>query len=44
VLDHFTEDSEGTFTVQIEDGKARGQSSLVLIGAGESLSAVGVVL
>uniref|UniRef100_A0A8C7LHA5 Myomesin 2 n=1 Tax=Oncorhynchus kisutch TaxID=8019 RepID=A0A8C7LHA5_ONCKI len=33
VLDHFTEDSEGTFTVQIEDGKARGQSSLVLIGA-----------
>ncbi|XP_010887247.2 myomesin-2 isoform X1 [Esox lucius] len=32
VLDHFTEDSEGTFTVQIEDGKARGQSSLVLIG------------
>ncbi|CDR00033.1 unnamed protein product [Oncorhynchus mykiss] len=33
VLDHFTEDSEGTFTVQIEDGKARGQSSLVLVGA-----------
>ncbi|XP_030626963.1 myomesin-2 [Chanos chanos] len=32
VLDHFTEDSEGTFTVQIQDGKAKAQSSLVLIG------------
>ncbi|XP_056617305.1 myomesin-2 [Triplophysa dalaica] len=32
VMDHFTEDSEGTFTVQIQDGKAKAQSTLVLIG------------
>ncbi|XP_056105406.1 myomesin-2 [Rhinichthys klamathensis goyatoka] len=32
VMDHFTEDSEGTFTVQIQDGRAKAQSSLVLIG------------
>ncbi|XP_062375018.1 myomesin-2 [Sardina pilchardus] len=32
ILDHFTEESEGTFTVQIQDGKAKAQSSLVLIG------------
>ncbi|XP_017320506.1 myomesin-2 [Ictalurus punctatus] len=32
VLDHFTEDNEGTFTVQIQDGTAKAQSSLVLIG------------
>ncbi|KAI5108533.1 myomesin-2, partial [Silurus meridionalis] len=32
VLDHFTQDNEGTFTVQIQDGKGKGQSSLVLIG------------
>lgn len=36
VMDHFTEDSEGTFTVQIQDGRAKAQSSLVLIGDGES--------
>ncbi|KAI2657515.1 Myomesin-2 [Labeo rohita] len=32
VMDHFTVDSEGTFTVQIQDGRAKAQSSLVLIG------------
>ncbi|XP_035256170.1 myomesin-2 [Anguilla anguilla] len=32
VQDHFTEDSEGTYTVQIQDGKGKNQSSLVLIG------------
>ncbi|TRY90326.1 hypothetical protein DNTS_018623, partial [Danionella cerebrum] len=32
VMDHFTEDSEGTFTVQIQDGRGKAQSSLVLIG------------
>ncbi|XP_072533709.1 myomesin-2 [Salminus brasiliensis] len=32
VLDHFTEDNEGTYAVQIQDGRAKAQSSLVLIG------------
>ncbi|XP_060780608.1 myomesin-2 [Neoarius graeffei] len=32
VLDHFTEDNEGTYAVQIQDGKGKAQSSLVLIG------------
>ncbi|KAL7890383.1 hypothetical protein AOLI_G00026410 [Acnodon oligacanthus] len=32
VLDHFTEESEGTYVVQIQDGRAKAQSSLVLIG------------
>ncbi|KAG9344369.1 hypothetical protein JZ751_011038 [Albula glossodonta] len=32
VQDHFTEESEGTYTVQIQDGKGKNQSSLVLIG------------
>uniref|UniRef100_W5K8Y1 Myomesin 2 n=1 Tax=Astyanax mexicanus TaxID=7994 RepID=W5K8Y1_ASTMX len=32
VLDHFTEDSEGTYAVQIQDGRGKAQSSLVLIG------------
>ncbi|XP_051507446.1 myomesin-2-like isoform X1 [Myxocyprinus asiaticus] len=32
VMDHFTEDSEGTFTVQIQDGRGKAQSTLVLIG------------
>ncbi len=36
VMDHFTDESEGTFTVQIQDGRAKAQSSLVLIGDGES--------
>ena len=34
VQDHFTEDSEGTYTVQIQDGKGKNQSTLVLIGDG----------
>ncbi|XP_066093913.1 myomesin-2 [Saccopteryx bilineata] len=32
VMDQFTTDNEGTYTVQIHDGKAKSQSSLVLIG------------
>ncbi|XP_023684878.1 myomesin-2 isoform X1 [Paramormyrops kingsleyae] len=32
VLDHFTAESEGTYAIQMQDGKAKGQSSLVLIG------------
>lgn len=44
VMDHFTEDSEGTFTVQIQDGKAKAQSTLVLIGDGESPSGSGLLL
>ncbi|KAL2083423.1 hypothetical protein ACEWY4_021196 [Coilia grayii] len=32
IWDHFTAESEGTFTVQIQDGRAKAQSSLVLIG------------
>uniref|UniRef100_A0A8C5A4C9 Myomesin 2 n=1 Tax=Gadus morhua TaxID=8049 RepID=A0A8C5A4C9_GADMO len=32
ILDHFTEDSEGTYTCQITDGGGKAQSSLVLIG------------
>ncbi|KAM5312546.1 myomesin-2 [Glossophaga mutica] len=32
VMDKFTIDDEGTYTVQIQDGKAKSQSSLVLIG------------
>uniref|UniRef100_A0A2K5LGG1 Myomesin 2 n=1 Tax=Cercocebus atys TaxID=9531 RepID=A0A2K5LGG1_CERAT len=32
VMDRFTIDNEGTYTVQIHDGKAKSQSSLVLIG------------
>lgn len=34
VMDRFTIENEGTYTVQIQDGKARTQSSLVLIGDG----------
>lgn len=34
VMDQFTIDNEGTYTVQIQDGKAKNQSSLVLIGDG----------
>ncbi|XP_071397105.1 myomesin-2 [Centroberyx affinis] len=33
IMDHFTEENEGTFTCQITDGGGKGQSSLVLIGA-----------
>ncbi|XP_010794773.1 myomesin-2 [Notothenia coriiceps] len=32
ILDHFTEEDEGTFTCQIADGGGKAQSSLVLIG------------
>jgi len=32
IMDHFTAESEGTFTCQITDGGGKGQSSLVLIG------------
>uniref|UniRef100_A0A8C1ZS40 Myomesin 2 n=1 Tax=Cyprinus carpio TaxID=7962 RepID=A0A8C1ZS40_CYPCA len=32
VMDHFTVESEGTFTVQIQDGRGKAQSSLVLMG------------
>ncbi|XP_057393254.1 myomesin-2 [Balaenoptera acutorostrata] len=32
VIDEFTIKNEGTYTVQIQDGKAKNQSSLVLIG------------
>ncbi|XP_025062126.1 myomesin-2 isoform X2 [Alligator sinensis] len=32
VMDRFTIENEGTYTVQIQDGKAKNQSSLVLIG------------
>ncbi|XP_043917836.1 myomesin-2 [Protopterus annectens] len=31
-MDRFTIENEGTYTVQIQDGKAKNQSSLVLIG------------
>ena len=34
VMDRFTIENEGTYTVQIHDGKAKSQSSLVLIGDG----------
>lgn len=34
VMDRFTIENEGTYTVQIQDGKAKNQSSLVLIGDG----------
>lgn len=37
IMDHFTEENEGTFTCQITDGGGKGQSSLVLIGDGKSL-------
>ncbi|TNN55141.1 Myomesin-2 [Liparis tanakae] len=32
IMDHVTEENEGTFTCQITDGGGKGQSSLVLIG------------
>lgn len=35
-VDNFTRASEGTYTVQIHDGKAKTQSSLVLVGDGEA--------
>lgn len=36
ILDHFTEENEGTYTCQITDGGGKGQSSLVLIGDGKA--------
>uniref|UniRef100_A0A4W3JLN1 Myomesin 2a n=1 Tax=Callorhinchus milii TaxID=7868 RepID=A0A4W3JLN1_CALMI len=38
VMEEFTSKSEGTYTVQIQDGKAKNQSSLVLIGESKSAS------
>lgn len=35
IMDHFTEENEGTYTCQITDGGGKGQSSLVLIGDGK---------
>lgn len=35
-VDHFTRANEGTYTLQIHDGKAKTQSSLVLVGDGEA--------
>ncbi|XP_051939957.1 myomesin-2-like isoform X1 [Hippocampus zosterae] len=32
MVENFTRESEGTYTVQIHDGKAKAQSSLVLVG------------
>ncbi|KAF7703673.1 myomesin-2 isoform X3 [Silurus meridionalis] len=32
VIEHFTRANEGTYTLQITDGKAKNQSSLVLVG------------
>uniref|UniRef100_A0AAX7UIJ2 Myomesin 2a n=1 Tax=Astatotilapia calliptera TaxID=8154 RepID=A0AAX7UIJ2_ASTCA len=32
IMDHFTEENEGTYTCQITDGGGKAQSSLVLIG------------
>ncbi|KAJ8416082.1 hypothetical protein AAFF_G00381040 [Aldrovandia affinis] len=32
VVDRFTKENEGTYTVQIHDGKAKNQTSLVLVG------------
>lgn len=40
-VDNFTRASEGTYTVQIHDGRAKAQSSLVLVGDGEAGSSSG---
>ncbi|XP_058256921.1 M-protein, striated muscle isoform X4 [Hemibagrus wyckioides] len=32
VIEHFTRANEGTYTLQVTDGKAKNQSSLVLVG------------
>ncbi|TRY88116.1 hypothetical protein DNTS_031497 [Danionella cerebrum] len=32
MIEHFTKANEGTYTLQIHDGKAKSQSSLVLVG------------
>lgn len=43
VMDRFTIENEGTYTVQIEDGNAKNQSSLVLIGDGKFTEKFGSV-
>uniref|UniRef100_A0A8C1DHL3 Myomesin 2a n=1 Tax=Cyprinus carpio carpio TaxID=630221 RepID=A0A8C1DHL3_CYPCA len=35
-IEHFTKANEGTYTIQIHDGKAKSQSSLVLVGDGKA--------
>uniref|UniRef100_A0AAQ5X6G3 Myomesin 2a n=1 Tax=Amphiprion ocellaris TaxID=80972 RepID=A0AAQ5X6G3_AMPOC len=40
IMDHFTEENEGTFTCQITDGGGKAQSSLVLIGDGHKNTAL----
>lgn len=42
VMDRFTVEDEGTYTVQLQDGKAKTQSSLVLIGDGEQLVGISI--
>lgn len=42
VMDRFTVEDEGTYTVQLQDGKAKTQSSLVLIGDGQQLVGISV--
>lgn len=42
VMDRFTIENEGTYTVQIQDGKAKNQSSLVLIGDGKLTETFGL--
>lgn len=37
MMERFTKESEGTYTIQIEDGKAKNQSSLLLIGDGKRM-------
>lgn len=39
MVENFTRESEGTYTVQIHDGKAKTQSSLVLVGDGKPAAA-----
>lgn len=39
-VDHFTRANEGTYTVQITDGKAKTQTSLVLVGDGKNFREV----
>jgi len=38
-VENFTKASEGTYTIQIQDGKAKSQSSLVLVGDGKDWTA-----
>lgn len=36
-IEHFTKANEGTYTIQMQDGKAKSQSTLVLVGDGKGL-------